>query len=352
MGWMATLLLLAFAPPAAAGPAFQTVAAFDIGSGSTRMLVADVSLCGGQILAVRKSRKIRVPYASDLLHGDGRLFSEAIGQQASAAMADFSELAAEHGAERMVGVATQAFRQADNGQQLLDSWRQDFGLEIRIISQNEEARLAYRLVEARLGHSTDRLVVWDIGAGSQQMVWRDAPDGRWQYLNSDIASVSFRDRAIQQLQRPALSQSPNPINAEEARSLSGALSTLLDREDIAEVSAYLADGGHVVGIGGVHGASLVNQLGLQPGEEITRDGVQAALARQLGRTDQEIGGDYADTEVSNLILVGTQMDLYGIDRYQVMPMNLTEAVLLDLFEDCASSKIRPTTSSKKLPMQR
>lgn len=311
------------------------------------MLVVDVAICSGDILTVHEARKVSVAYADDLLNSDEQRFSDEIRAQGNTVMGEFSELAARLGAEQMIGVATQAFRQSGNGQQLLEDWQRDFGLDIRIVSQIEEARMAYRLVEARLESPDSGLVVWDIGAGSQQLVWRDCSDGcsdaSWQHLNSTIASVSFRNRAIRQLQRPVDRQTPNPIDAEEAEQLAVELSAWLSAEEFAGLADYLAAGAEVVGIGGVHGASVANQLGLRPGEEITREAVRAALNRQLGRTDQDIGGDYANTEVSNLILVGTLMDRYGIDRYQVMPVNLTEAVLLELVDDCTPAGIGPTS---------
>lgn len=336
------LLLTALAPASASEPAFRTLAAFDVGSGSTRMLVADVALCTGDILAIHDARKANVAYSGDLLSSHDQRFSDEIQQQANRTMAEFSELATELGAEQMIGVATQAFRQAANGQRLLDDWQRELGLHIHIISQTEEARMAYRLVAARLQRPAANLLVWDIGAGSQQMVWRDREDGSWHHHNSDVASVSFRNRALRQLQRPASHQSPNPIDAEEAERLSAELTAWLAEEEseqaFARVADYLAAGAQVVGIGGVHGASLANQLGLKAGDEITREAIRSALSRQMGRSDQDIGGDYADTEVSNLILVGTLMDRYGIDRYQVMAMNLTEAVLLEMVDDCTPGR--------------
>jgi exopolyphosphatase / guanosine-5'-triphosphate,3'-diphosphate pyrophosphatase len=340
-GCLAFLLtLLPLGPAKASEPPFRTLAAFDVGSGSTRVLIADVAVCSGDILVVHEARMSRVPFASDLLSGNDQGFSDDILLQADRVMAEFSELASGFGAEQMIGVATQAFRRADNGQQLIDDWRRKFDLNIRIVSQDEEARLAYRLVQAKLDQPAPDLMVWDLGAGSQQLVWRNRADGSWQHHNSDIASVSFRDRATDWLDRPIDQRSPNPINAEEAERLASELTHRLEGQETAAAADFIAAGAHIVGIGGVHGASLANQLGLQAGGEIERAAVDAALKRQLGRTDDQIGGHYADTEVSNLILVGTLMDLFGINRYQVLPMDLTEAVLLEAAADCPKSRDR------------
>jgi exopolyphosphatase / guanosine-5'-triphosphate,3'-diphosphate pyrophosphatase len=313
----------------AAEPPYRTLAAFDIGSGSTRMLVADVALCSGDILTIHEQSMVRVSYAEDLLRGGQGRFSPALLQEANAVMSGLVEQARFYNPDQLIAVATQAFRMAANAETLLQQWQAEFGIEARIISQQDEARLAYELVANRLGRPMPRLLVWDIGAGSQQLVWKDPANGSWHHLNSDIASVSFRDRALDWLDRPADRLSPNPIDPDEAEQLAMALSNWIDEAQTIALRDFVDHGVHVVGIGGVHGASLAKQLSLEPGETIiTREAIQAALTRQLGRSDEEIGGGYADTEVVNLILVGTLMDHIGIQQYQVMPMNLTEALLL------------------------
>ena len=322
---LATLLVVT-----AARAERTTVASFDIGSGTTRLLVADVDPCGIALPQIHERQSRRLSYAADLLNPPTGRFSPALMAEASATMQELIEHAQAYQPERIVAVATQAFRAAANAEELVDEWRQRWGLDVRILSQEEEARLAYRLVLSRLAEVPEQLIVWDIGAGSQQLVWREPGSARWGHVNSRIASVSFRNRALEWLSRPADQSSPNPLSAAEVEQLAAALGEWINPDDSALIRHRVEQGATVVGIGGVHGASLVNQLNLAPGEEITRDGIAAALAKQLGRSDQEIGGDYADTDVVNLILVGTLMDHFGMQNYQVMPMDLTEAVLLDL----------------------
>ncbi|MCC5864831.1 MAG: hypothetical protein JJU31_06940 [Wenzhouxiangella sp.] len=307
-----------------------TVASFDIGSGTTRLLVAEVDPCNAAQPRIYERQSRRMSYGADLLDHQSDRFSPALMAEASATMQELIERAQVYQPDRIVAVATQAFRSAANGEELLDEWRQRWDLDARILSQEEEARLAYRLVLSRLAEAPQQLIVWDIGAGSQQLVWREPGSARWGHVNSRIASVSFRNRALEWLNRPPGRYSPNPLSVDEAEQLAAVLGEWINPDDSAVIRHLVKKGAMVVGIGGVHGASLVNQLDLAPGNDITRDAIAAALASQIGRSDQEIGGDYADTDVVNLILVGTLMDHFGMQSYRVMRMDLTEAVLLDL----------------------
>jgi exopolyphosphatase / guanosine-5'-triphosphate,3'-diphosphate pyrophosphatase len=325
-------LLLVWSAIEASEPPSLTLAAFDIGSGTTRMLVADVAPCSGEIIQVRDRASVRMPYASDLARSELKEFSPELIGRANAVMAGLMERVRDHHPEAMLAVATEAFRNAGNAETLLEQWQRQHGLTVRILGQNEEAHLAWRLVAQRSSHP-ERLLVWDIGAGSQQLVWRDSDD-RWQHFNSDLASVTLRNRAMETLKRPAGQLSPNPLDRTEAERLAAAIRDWLDPTQIARVAEYVDEGAHIIGVGGVHGISLLNQLGLDSGQTLTRAAIADQLERQLGRNDEQIGGSYADTEVVNLILVGTLMDLFGITRYQTLPVNLTEALMLDYVADC------------------
>lgn len=318
-----------WAEPVEASPCDTVrVAVFDVGSGTTRARVAELSLCEPRRWDILFAAETAVGYAADLADSGRRCFSDDIRQQGTSAMVELVEAARAHGAERLVGVATQAFRVADNAPELLADWRSKLGLDIQIISQREEGRLAYRMIEADRADRSAPLVVWDIGAASQQLVWRDPGDLQLRHFHSTLASVSFRNLAIEYLERAPGTRSPNPISAAEAASLRD-----LVVEQVADavpdaLLAVIAQGAEVVGVGGVHGASLVNQAGLSRGDTLSRQRLLEALDSRLGLDDAQIGGAYADTDVTNLILVLALMDVYGIETYRATRSDLTAGVLL------------------------
>lgn len=306
----------------------RIIAAFDIGSGTTRMQVANVAECldGAPQTLVR--REIPLGFSADLAEREDSAFSETMLRRADLALANLIESARSAGAEELVGVATAAFRRAENAAGLVADWRARFELDLNIIGQDEEGRLAYRMIELTLKPERP-LVVWDIGAGSQQLVWRNPGSRSFEHFNSKLAAVSFRNLSLTELARPEGAISPNPITADEARRLQVMLQTRLAAEVPVELVDLIRGGAWVVGVGGVHGASLVGQAGLQPGETLTRELLSELLETRLGLDDAAVGGEYADTQVTNLILVLELMKAYGIESYRATRADLTDALLVE-----------------------
>lgn len=306
------------------------VAVFDIGSGTTRMQVADIAKCRPDAPRSLVRHEVPLGFTADLAASGGGNFSDAMRDEALAALGDMVVAARALGAQRLHGVATAAFRRAENAAAVLDDWSQRFELKIDIIDQQSEGELAYRAIERALVEAQS-LVVWDIGAGSQQLVWRDPHSGDFRHYNSRLAAVSFRELAVVGLARPNHWVSPNPISEEEAEGLRLRLRLreLLHSKVPGELLEHIRAGAKVVGVGGVHGASLIGQAGLQPGDELTRSLLEKVLASRLGLDDSAIGGQYADTQVTNLILVLGLMEAYGIEAYRATRADLTDALLID-----------------------
>ncbi len=338
------LLVLATGSPAAFADidrcGAEIVAAFDIGSGTTRMHLAKLDPCSELPLRRLISTGERVDFAADLGTGSNAKFSHQIIVLATNKMAGLVAQANSEGAQVLLGVATEAFRRADNGRALLDDWQRAFGIEIDIIGQREEGRLAYRLAE-HIAPEAEKLLVWDIGAGSQQLVWRDAVTGDFRHFDPNLASVTFRDRAVAALGRPQGMLSPNPIAADEVPILVALIEEWIADQRPDDLPTLLNEKVEVIGLGGVHGASVTGQVGVALGEVIARDQVANALAGQLGRDDTKIGGGYADTDVTNLVLVHTLMGVYGIERYRSTRGDLGEAILVSCLHSRQHSDVLP-----------
>ena len=325
------LLGLTWLPPASADCDPVRLAAFDVGSGTTRMRVVELWPCDQGRWVTVLAEEANIAFAADLLETGNGSFSPALRESATERVSGLVDVARTQGAVVLTGVATQAFRRATNAADLVADWRVRFGLDIDIISQQAEGRLAYQLIEARRADRADRanLVVWDIGGGSQQLVWRDPRDASLHHFNSTLASVSFRRLAMTHLGRPYAATSPNPISPAEAEALLLLAGDLVAGEIPQTLRLRIAEGAQVVGVGGVHGASLTRRAGIQAGQSLSRPLLEQTLSEQLGKDDQAIGGAYADTDVTNLILVLGLMREYGIDAYEATRHDLTEALLLD-----------------------
>jgi exopolyphosphatase / guanosine-5'-triphosphate,3'-diphosphate pyrophosphatase len=139
------------------------VAVIDVGSNSTRLLIADVD--GGVAVIERQSRVTRLGRGVDL---SGQLADEAI-EAACAVIANYVEICRESGAERVAAIATSAVRDASNGDAFVAELRERFALSTRVLNGEEEARATYRGATAEQPPATPTLVI-DIGGGSTEIV--------------------------------------------------------------------------------------------------------------------------------------------------------------------------------------
>ncbi|MGE3857297.1 MAG: Ppx/GppA phosphatase family protein, partial [Dehalococcoidia bacterium] len=139
------------------------IAAIDVGSNSVRVAVMAVSP-HGSLEVIEEARAVPRLIRDVAEHGE---FTPETIANLMAVLADFRRLADAAGAE-VVAVATSAARDAANGPALVERIRTELGIDLRVISGDEEAGLAF------LGatHSlpvTDGVVI-DIGGGSMEVV--------------------------------------------------------------------------------------------------------------------------------------------------------------------------------------
>ena len=142
----------------------KRVAVIDIGTNSTRLLVADVA--GGRVSPLdRRSTVTRLGRGVDL---SGRLSTEAI-EDVCAAIGDYVGILEELGAETVDAIATSAVRDADNGSAFIAELRERFALSARVLDGEEEARATY-LGATSEALPTEPTLVVDIGGGSTELV--------------------------------------------------------------------------------------------------------------------------------------------------------------------------------------
>jgi len=142
----------------------KRVAVIDIGTNSTRLLVADVA--GGTVSQVeRRSTVTRLGRGVDL---SGHLSGEAI-EDVCAAIAGYVEIIEDLGAETVDAIATSAVRDADNGSAFVAELRERFALSARVLGGEEEARSTYLGATSEAPPAEPTLVV-DIGGGSTELV--------------------------------------------------------------------------------------------------------------------------------------------------------------------------------------
>jgi exopolyphosphatase / guanosine-5'-triphosphate,3'-diphosphate pyrophosphatase len=165
------------------------VAAIDLGTNSTRLLVADVD--DGRLEEV--VRRLTITRLGEGVDARRRLLPLPVTRVRNCLTEYRREL--EHlGAERTLAIATSAVRDAENGEAFLGEIEWSFGFTTRLLDGEEEAALMIRGVTAGRPPLEDTLVV-DIGGGSTELVL--ATEGRPSFAASlDVGCVRVTERFL------------------------------------------------------------------------------------------------------------------------------------------------------------
>ena len=140
------------------------VGAIDMGTNSTRLLIADVE--GGRLDEIE--RLLEITRLGEDVDRGGVLVPQAM-ERVYATLARFREVAAGHGVTRVLATATSAVRDAANGRDLLDEIERRFGFETRLLSGDEEALLTFRGIASTRPIEGETLII-DIGGGSTELI--------------------------------------------------------------------------------------------------------------------------------------------------------------------------------------
>src|SRR5919198_513423 len=142
------------------------VAVVDIGTNSTRLLIADVA--DGSLTEL--DRRSVVTRLGEGVDATGALGEEP-QQRVFSVLDSYAEAIAAHGCDARTAVMTSAVRDARNGAQFSATVRDRYGLEGRTLSGDEEARFTFLGASASPAADSEHpLVVIDIGGGSTELV--------------------------------------------------------------------------------------------------------------------------------------------------------------------------------------
>lgn len=300
-------------------------AAFDIGSATMKMKIAKVDTCRQINIGTIHQKEVKVTFSENTRD---HLLSREIQNKGIEHLKALKQEAQAQGAQTFAGVATAAFRQADNTPQFLKEVKDKTGITVKLVSQDEEAVLGYKAVVTNTQNPSGHVVVWDIGGNSMQIITR-ADDQVYIIYRGKMASISFKNSILENIQRKSadVHSSPNPIGRQNlAAALDIAVNAATDVPDKIKNNIRQA-GTNIIGIGGVHNQSIRKQLKKE--NAYHREDIMAILNDRLDLTDTQIGGHYADTDISNLILVLGFMKKLDIVEVHLADVNLTDGILTD-----------------------
>jgi exopolyphosphatase/guanosine-5'-triphosphate,3'-diphosphate pyrophosphatase len=209
------------------------VAVVDIGTNSTRLLVADVS--GSSVEEL--DRRLAITRLGEGVDARRRLLPTAIARVRNV-LVDYRRAADELGAERTLALATSAIRDAENGEAFLGELEWSYGFETRLLSGDEEALLTFRGVASGRTIAESTLVV-DVGGGSTELIL-GGPGGVSFHTSLDLGCVRLTERflhgdppTVEELEacgahvRELLREAVSPqVNPKTALGVAGTVTTL------------------------------------------------------------------------------------------------------------------------------
>jgi len=286
------------------------VAAVDLGTNSTRLLVADVD--DGRIMDV--ARETRVTRLGEGVDERRRLLPVPITRVRNT-LTDYRRTAEQLGVERTLAIATSAVRDADNGEAFLGEVEWSYGFVTRLLSGHDEALLTYSGVtsEQRVGAGT---LIIDLGGGSTELIAGE-PDGvRW-HDSLDIGSVRLTERFL-----PG-----DPPAEEELAACAGAVQALLAERVPDEIRERTT---RAVGVAGT-----ITLLAALAGESpLTTD----ALARQLDRLARlpvaerrslaSLDPARAPVIVAGAVIARETLAFFGLDELAVSERDILDGAAL------------------------
>ena len=137
--------------------------AIDVGSHTARLLIAECK--GGRLYPVKTARKIT---RLNMALCDGRLTGHEINATIKA-VKEFGVDLRKYNVDRYVAVATNVFREAVNGAEIINRIRKDTGVNVEIITGEKEAFLTSSGILITLDHPPVNAILFDLGGGSTEL---------------------------------------------------------------------------------------------------------------------------------------------------------------------------------------
>jgi exopolyphosphatase / guanosine-5'-triphosphate,3'-diphosphate pyrophosphatase len=282
------------------------VAAVDLGTNTTRLLVAEVA--DGTLRELRRETRItRLGEGVDTRH---RLLPVPVARVRNV-LSDYRRTAESLHAERTLLVATSAVRDAENGEAFLGELEWSYGFATRLLSGEEEAQLTHRGV----GVTDPGTLIVDVGGGSTELVLDDV------HVSLDVGSVRHTERFLHS----------DPPRKDELAACAAAV-----RAALPELEPTTA-----IGVSGTITTLAALDLGLVEydreqvhGHRLTLAGARAQLERlaalplALRRELPALEPERAPVIVAGAIVLVEALAAYGLDAVTASERDLLDGAAL------------------------
>ena len=304
------------------------IAVIDIGTYSTRLLISAVHLKPTLEETLNSVEDIfsvgRITALGRKLKETGYLQEEAVNEVLST-VKEYVLIAKEYGVEEIIGYATQACREAKNGNELLEKIKQ-LGVDVKLISGEEEAYLSFLATAYGIKPDKDFVVI-DQGGGSTEFVY-----GEKNYGYSMKDSVSFPFGIVSLTERFIRSDPPKKEDLYQMRDFI--------KEQLKEIKDF-GRAGQFIGLGGTITTLVALENHIFPyvsskvhGKILRKSSIKKWLDKLSSMTVEErrsipvIEDRRAEVIISGIVIFDTALDFFGKESITVSDWGLRHGAVI------------------------
>lgn len=295
----------------------------DVGSNTVHLLVVDAHP-GARPLSAH-SHKVELRLA-ELLDERGSVSPEGIRRLVSV-IGDAVQAAEDKGCEDLLPFATSAVREATNADEVLARVKAETGIDLPILSGDDEARLTFLAVRRWFGWSAGKLLVLDIGGGSLEIAYGidEEPDaavslplGAGRLTSAWLPGTLRQPADVKALRRHA--------RAQIARSV-GEFSRFGTPDHVVATSKTFKQLARIAG-------AARSAEGLYVQRDLTRKALEEWVPRLATMTTAQraalpgVSQGRAHQLLAGALVAEGAMDLFGVDDLEICPWALREGVIL------------------------
>ncbi|SFD56098.1 Ppx/GppA phosphatase family protein [Streptomyces aidingensis] len=295
----------------------------DVGSNTVHLLVVDAHRGARPLPAYSHKAELRL---AELLDGDGAIGPDGVDRLAQT-IESALEVAEDQGVAELLPFATSAVREATNADRVLARVAEETGIELQVLSGEDEARLTFLAARRWLGWSAGRLLLFDIGGGSLEIAYGldEAPDaavslplGAGRLTNGRLPGDPPDPADVRALRRDVRSQMARVV---------GEFNRLGKPDRVVGTSKTFRQLARLTGAApsseGLYARRLLGRQALREwGPKLTvmpereragLPGVSEGRARQL---------------LAGAVVAEAALDLFGVPELEICPWALREGVIL------------------------
>lgn len=211
-------------------------AILDIGTNAIKFFL--FALEYGKIITIIDTNNIT--RLGEGLQNTGEISDKAMDRNIKA-LGEFIEIAKENEVEDITAVGTMCLRSASNSKKFINRIKDELGLDIEIISGEEEARLSYLGLFSTIDKTDKNVVAFDTGGGSTEFIFGKGKK-LVKKISLDIGAVNLTEKFLHS----------NPTTKKELKNMLDFLRDFLERNNpIDKVNNLIGIGGTVTTMGAV-----------------------------------------------------------------------------------------------------